>query len=132
MTQKSLYRVALGTAIVATLILVWLALGVGIIGADGDRSNVMYAAVLAVGCLGALLARFRPRGMAWVLVAMACTQAAITVIALVRGLGAPASPPAELILLNGFFIAVFAGSALLFRHAARKPFAEPEPARHSR
>jgi hypothetical protein len=40
-------------------------------------------------------------------------------IALIAGLGLPWSEPAGLLLLNGFFIALFAGSAWLFRRAAR-------------
>jgi CHASE2 domain-containing sensor protein len=106
--------VALGAA----FLLVWLSLGVGIIGADGDRANLMYFGVLAVGILGALIARFRPQGMARALVATALAQALVAVIALVLGLGDPWSPPAEIVALNGFFIALFAGSAWLFRRAA--------------
>jgi len=58
------YRFAVGIALAAAFILVWLSLGVGIIGRDGDPANVMYFGVLAVGIIGALIARFRPRGMA--------------------------------------------------------------------
>ena len=43
----------------------------------------------------------------------------VAAIALVLGLGYPASPPLELVGLNGMFIALFVGSALLFRRAAR-------------
>jgi hypothetical protein len=50
---------------------------------------------------------------------MALVQAAIGAIALLLGLGYPASPPVELIGLNGMFIVLFSGSALLFRRAGR-------------
>ena len=123
-TDRRVYRLALTVALVATVLLVWLSLGVGIIGADGDRANLMYFGVLAVGIFGAAIARLRAEGMARALVAMALAQALVAAIALILGLGQPYSPPLELLGLNGFFIAMFAGSAGLFRQAAR---AEPRP-----
>ena len=116
--QKHHYRFAMIIAVGATLALIWLSLGVGIIGADGDPANRMYMAVLGIGVLGSAIARLKARGMVLVLLAMAAAQTIITAIALVRGLGQPWSGPAELIILNGFFIAMFATSAWLFRRAA--------------
>ena len=113
------YRFAVGVALAAAFILVWLSLGVGVIGADGDPANLMYFGVLAVGIIGALLARFRSHGMARALFAMALAQALVAAIALIARLGLPWSGPAELLALNGFFVALFVGSALLFRHAGR-------------
>jgi hypothetical protein len=101
------------------LLLIWLSLGVGIIGKDGDPSNAMYFGVLAVGVIGAVIARLRPAGMARALFAMALAQALVASIALIGGLGRPWSGPAELLLLNGFFVASFAGSAWLFSRASR-------------
>lgn len=117
-THKTSYRLALGVATLAALMLVWLSLGVGIIGQDGDRANAMYFGVIAIGLVGALVARFRSGGMARALIAMAVAQAAVALIALVGGLGRPYSGPLELTLLNGFFVAMFGGSAWLFRRAA--------------
>lgn len=116
---RTTYRIALALALAAALFLLWLSLGIGIIGADGDPANLMYMGVLAVGVLGALIARGRPRGMARALLAMALAQASVAVIALVAGWGLPYSPPLELVALNGFFVALFGGSAWLFRRAAR-------------
>ncbi|MDQ3259144.1 MAG: hypothetical protein M3R15_35650 [Acidobacteriota bacterium] len=112
------YRAAVGVAGAAALLLVWLSLGVGIIGRDGDPANLMYFGVLAVGIIGALIARFRPRGMARALFATSLAQTSVAVIALIAGLGYPWSGPLELSLLNGFFVALFVGSAWLFRRAA--------------
>jgi hypothetical protein len=119
MTKASTYRAAIGIALVTACILVWLSLGVGIIGQDGDQANLMYFGVLAVGIVGAIVARLRPHGMARALFAMALAQAVVAAIALIAGLGLPWSGPAEIGLLNGFFIAMFAGSGWLFRRAAR-------------
>ena len=120
MLTRNAYRSAVGVALAAAFILVWLSLGVGIIGADGDPSNMMYFGVLAVGIIGAIIARFRAHGMARALFAMALAQALVAVIALIFGLGLPWSPPVEILALNGFFVALFVGSALLFRYAARE------------
>lgn len=117
--NNTAYRLAAGVVLGGALILVWLSLGVGIIGADGDPANLMYSGVLAVGLIGALLARFQPHGMARALIAMAFAQALILMIALIARLGHPWSGPLELLGLNGFFIALFVGSAWLFRQAAR-------------
>jgi hypothetical protein len=118
MSPRTAYRLALAGGIVTSLLLAWLSVGVGIIGADGDPANAWYFGVIAVGVVGALVARFRPLGMARVLIAMAAAQAAIGLVAIVGGLGRPYSGPAELALLNGAFVAAFAASAWLFRRAA--------------
>lgn len=120
MTGNTAYRAALGVALAAAFVLVWLSVGVGIIGKDGDPANLMYFGVLAVGMIAAVMARFRPAGMARALLAMALAQALVAAIALVAGLGSPWSGPVEILLLNGFFVALFVGSAWLFRKAARE------------
>jgi uncharacterized membrane protein YdcZ (DUF606 family) len=92
-------------------------LAVGIIGAAGDPANLMYGGVLAVGVFGAFIAHFQARGMARALFATALAQVLVALIALILGWY-----PAELgpVLLNGFFVALFVGSAWLFQQAARE------------
>ncbi len=114
------YRAAVGVALAAALLLVWINLAVGVIGTEDDLANLMYVGVLAVGIIGAIIARFRPHGMARALFATALAQALVAVIALIFGLGSPWSPPAEILALNGFFVALFVVSAWLFRNAARQ------------
>jgi hypothetical protein len=120
MRTRNAYRSAAGLALAAALLLIWLSLGVGIIGKDGDPANLLYFGVLAVGVIGAICARLKPHGMARALLATALAQALVAAIALIAELGLPYSPPAEIVLLNAFFIAMFAGSAWLFRSAARQ------------
>jgi hypothetical protein len=115
------HRAAVGVALGAALVLVWLNLAVGLIGTEDDRANLMYVGVLAVGTIGAVIARFQPHGMARALFATALAQALVAATALVFGLGSPVSGPLEILALNGFFVALFVGSALLFRFAAREP-----------
>lgn len=117
--MKNAYRLAVAVAVVSTFMLVWLSLGVGIIGSDGDRANALYGIVLLVGIIGALIARFRPLGMARTLVGMAVAHSVVGVIALIAKLGQPASGPLEIVGLTGFFVVLFAASAWLFQQAAQ-------------
>ena len=114
-TNRVAFRFANGLAVTAACLLIWLSLGVGIIGKDDDPANMMYFGVIAVGIIGAIISRFRPMGMARTLLAMALAQALVALIALIAGLGIQWSGPAEIIMLNGIFIGMFIGSAWLFK-----------------
>ncbi len=120
-TARTTYRFAVGIALGAAFLLAWVSPGVGLIGADGDPANLMYLGVFAVGAVGTALARLRASGMARTLLAMAVAQAVIAAIALFGGLGRPWSGPLEIVFSNGFFAALFLGSAWMFRRAATFP-----------
>jgi hypothetical protein len=120
MTGNFAYRAAVGLAVVAAFILIWISLAVGIIGSEDDPANLMYGGVLAVGILGALIGRFQPHGMARALAATALAQALVGVVALIAGSGSTgANWPAAIVSLTGFFAALWLVSAWLFRKAAR-------------
>lgn len=113
------YRVAVGVALAAALLLVWMNLAVGLIGSEDELANLMYIGVLAVGIIGAIIARFQPHGMARALFATALAQALIAVIALIAGMHQyPGSSVSEILNVNGFFVALWVGSAWLFRRAS--------------
>jgi len=115
------HRAAVGVAVLAVLLLVWLSLAVGIIGVEGDPADLMYLGVIAVGIIGAIIARFQPHGMARALFAMALAQALVVVIALIAGKQhPPSSSVTEIVGVNTMFIALFLGSAWLFRYSARE------------
>ena len=113
------YRAAVGVAVAAALLLVWINLAVGIIGNEGNSANLMYIGVLVVGTIGALIARFQPHGMARALFATALAQTLVPVIALIIWNPQVNSWGAAGVLgvfgLNAFFVMLFVGSALLFR-----------------
>jgi hypothetical protein len=112
------YRAAVGIACAAGLLLVWVNAAVGIIG-DEDLANLMYAGVLALGFIGAFIARFEPRGMARSLFATALAQALVPLIALSWVPADDFSPGVLPVLgLNAVFALLWIASALLFRHAA--------------
>lgn len=129
-TGNLAFRAAVGVALVAAFLLVWINLAVGIIGSEDNPANLMYGGVLAVGIVGAVIARFRPHETARAMIATALAQALVAAIALVTGLGHPANPPLELLLLNAFFAALWILSAWLFRRAA--PAQTPAGASRSR
>jgi hypothetical protein len=115
------YRLAVCAALGGGFILVWANLAVGVIGSEDEAANLMYFGVILVGVLGAAIARFRPQGMAYALVATALTQALVTAIALIAGMqDLPESSVSEILRVNAFFIALFVGAAWLFRFAARE------------
>jgi hypothetical protein len=120
-TGNIAYRAAVGVAVVAAFILIWINLAVGIIGSEGNPANLMYGGVLAVGILGALIVRFQPHGMARALAATALAQGLVGVIALIAGLGSTeANWPGAVVFLTGFFAALWLVSAWLFRKAAQE------------
>jgi hypothetical protein len=116
------YRVAVGIALAAAFLLVWMNLAVGIIGSEDNPVNLMYFGVLAIFILGATMARLRPQGMARALFATALAQALVPVLALminkpqVRGVEAFMGVLGVL-GLNAFFVMMFIGSGLLFRRS---------------
>ena len=117
-TGDAAYRAAVGAALIGGLLLVWLTGAVGIIGSEDNPANLMYGGVLAIGIIGALIARFRARGMARAMSATALATVAVAVIAYAAGMSTPGEWLRELVFLNGLFAALFAGSAVLFREAA--------------
>ena len=113
------HRAAVGVAVAAALLLVWINLAVGIIGNEGNLANLMYIGVLAVGIIGALIARFQPHGMARALFATALAQMLVAVIALAARLGTSGPVwPRDVLIATGFFATLWLGSALLFRRAS--------------
>ncbi len=120
MTGNTAYRAAVGVALAAAFLLVWVNGAVGIIGSEDNDANLMYFGVLAVGIIGAIIARFQPRGMARTLLATALAQALVAAIALIAGLGSTGWIwPRDILILTGFFAALWLISAWLFRKAAR-------------
>jgi hypothetical protein len=112
-TGNNAYRAAVGVALAAAFLLVWMNLAVGLIGSEDNPANLMYGGVLAVGLMGAIIARFQPHGMARALVGMALAQALVALIALSAGWGSA-------LILTGIFVALWLTSAGLFRKAARE------------
>lgn len=114
------YRTAVGIAVVAAFLLIWLNLAVGIIGNEDNPANAMFAGVLAIAVIGAVAARFRPAGMARACAVTAIAQALVAVIALATGAGAGSAKwPIDVLVLSIFFTGAWLIAARLFVAAAR-------------
>ena len=105
------HKLAVGIAVAAGLLLIWVNLAVGMIGDEGNAANLMYIFVLFVALIGASIARFEPREASIAMFATAGAQALVAVIALIAGLG-PTLPA------DAFFVAAWVASGLLFRQAS--------------
>ena len=124
MTTTTSYRlgalVALGTA----LVLLFGVAALGIVG-DGGPWDLLYVGALAVGLVGAVVARFRAGGMAVALGATAAATVVAGAIALVVVLVGDDASVLDLVGLTGMFAVLFAVSAWLFRRSAELEAALP-------
>jgi hypothetical protein len=111
LSRNTAYRVAAALGLGVSFLVVWSNGAVGIIGNENDPINLAFFGILAVGLVGALIARFRPQGMA-----LAMTVMAVLMLAM-AGYVVATNPNREAAI-----IAVMAGlwllSAGLFRKAA--------------
>jgi hypothetical protein len=117
------YRVAVGVAMAAGLLLVWANLAVGLVGSEHNPANLLYGGVLAVAIVGAFMARFRPLGMSCAMFAAAFTYVLVTGIALVVWVpqAAAAEPAASLVNVvgaNTAFAMLWVAAGWLFRRAS--------------
>lgn len=111
-SRNRMYRAGAAVAVAAAFVLLWGNAAVGLVGAGDNPANRWVVAVVGIAVAGALLARFRPRGLARATVATACAQAALAVIAWAAGWGSAFA-------ISGAFVALWLLSAWLFRNAAR-------------
>ncbi|HZF29236.1 MAG TPA: hypothetical protein VE907_08975 [Gammaproteobacteria bacterium] len=113
------YRAGVAVAVATGFALAWANGAVGIIGNEHDDVNLIFAGVLAVALIGALLARFRPIGMARAMAATALAQVLVAVIAFTAGWGAAdPSRPRDIVMATAFFTPLWLVSAGLFRKTA--------------
>jgi hypothetical protein len=111
------YRFAVGLALIPAFLIIWLNAAAGLIGIENDDpANLLYVGVLAIGFVGAIIARLQPLGLSRALFATALAQALVGVVAL--RLPNTASS-LQIAVLHGVLVALFTGAALLFRYVAR-------------
>lgn len=120
-SEKLIYRAAVGAALATGFILVWANGAVGIIGTEANPINLAYYGVLFIGLVGTSISRLQPKGMSVTMIITALAQAMVTIIALLGGYyQSPPSSVIEILGVNGFFILLWIGSAIIFRFAADK------------
>ncbi|MBA3527273.1 MAG: hypothetical protein M3438_10705 [Pseudomonadota bacterium] len=105
------YRAGAAVGLAAGFLLVWSNAAVGYIG-DDNSYNMIFFAIVALALLGAIIARFRARGMAIVMVATGIAHA------IAGGIGYPQDPVTGPFTL--VFTAMWLTSAWLFHQASRQ------------
>ena len=110
------YKAAVGLALVAGFVLGWATMVH--MSETENPVNLVYFGVLAVGAVGAGLARLEARGMSRALFAMAAALAVAWLITQVLTSDTPAGPVWNVGIMHGGFVALFAVSGLLFRRAS--------------
>jgi len=80
-SDRLTYRLGAAVAIGTTFVLGVGNLAVGLIGSEDNPANDRVWAVLAVGVVGALIARFKPRGLSLVMLALAAGQVGLALYA---------------------------------------------------
>ena len=100
-------------AVAASFLLVWVNLAVGIIGeeVENDIDNLLFVGVILAWVIGGLIARFRPHGMSYAMIAATTVHVAIGLLAAIAGWGYEAA------VSGALFCATWLASASLFRKA---------------
>jgi hypothetical protein len=117
---RGAYRMAAGLALTTGLVLIWINGAVGLIGSEDNPANLLFAGVLAIGVVGAVIARLEPLGLAWTLFVMTFAQLLVPLVALMVWPANFSPGVLPVFVLNGAFVVLFAVSALLFWHAGRR------------
>lgn len=112
-SANALYRAAVFLALMSTFLLAWVVGAVGVIGEE-NPGNALYGLVVLALLVGAVIARFKPRGMARALTVVAVLQALVPVVAVVLWPTDFAPGVVRVFILNGAWVAMFGASAFLF------------------
>ena len=114
------YRMAAVIAVLASFLLIWINLAVGIIGNEDDTANLMFVGVLGIALAGSLAARFGADGMSRAMALASGAQLFVGAVALIGGMGeGSAAWPNDVLFLTIFFTGAWGTAAVLFRQAAR-------------
>lgn len=113
MSSNGWYRAGAALAVLSGFVTVWVNGAVGMIGDEGAPVNLALMALVPLSLIGAALARFRARPMAWVMAMAGSMQAAIAILAILWKLD-PRGGVLTLALSGLWFL-----SAILLRQAGR-------------
>ena len=110
------YKAAVAIALVAGFVLGWSTMVH--MSETENPLNLVYFGVIAVGAVGAVLARLKAKGMARALFAMSIALAAAWLVTQVLNTDPPAGPFWNVAIKHGGLVLVFLTASLLFRHAS--------------
>lgn len=118
--QGRTFHLAVALSLITALSMIWITLAVGIIGSEDNQANIMYVAVLGIGLLGSIIARFRAPGMKWTMVWVTIAQFAVTILAYTIWKPETEQHVFSTAVLNLFYVMLFLSSAVLFHRASRQ------------
>lgn len=113
------YRLGAFAAIGSAFLITWANLAVGIVGSEDNPANQLFFGALVVGVVGAMIARFRARGMA---IAMSAAAAAVGIAFVIAVSGATDEPNVSHwleLIATAIITSPLLISAWLFRKAAQ-------------
>ncbi|HEX5756177.1 MAG TPA: hypothetical protein VFY12_07480, partial [Arenimonas sp.] len=116
---RNAYRGACAVALAAAFLLIWINGAVGILGSENNPLNLVYAGVLAVAAVGALVVGFEARAMARVMQLTAATQVLVGALVLALGYFTP--------VVTAVFVGLWLLSAWLYAKAGVDAPAAPMP-----
>ena len=120
-SKKTTYRMAFAIGLIGAFLLFWVNGSVGIIGSENQDANLLYGIVFLVGLVGALISRFKAKGMSITLLVASIVQILVPTISIIFW------PPTKIswtpsvvgvFLLSGFFAFLFLLSSMLFKRSA--------------
>lgn len=116
------YRAGVVVALVASFLVVWINLAVGIVGSEENPVNLSFFCLVFAAGIGAFAAEFRPAGMARAMLGVAMVQMLLAmIIATATPVMREPGASAGVLVLSAFIAALWLGAAALFRAAARQP-----------
>ncbi|HLO91985.1 MAG TPA: hypothetical protein VK172_12550 [Lentimicrobium sp.] len=110
------YRIGIGLAVLTGLFMMWVNLAVGIVGSGPNAANLMYAGILVIGMIGAIVSKFKPNGLANTLFIVATLNSMLCIFAVLmdkRAVGEDSTW--QIIAFNCFFIVMWIASGLLIK-----------------
>ncbi len=107
------YLAGFAVALLASFLLVWVNLAVGIVGNEGNPVNLWFYVAPGVGVAWSVATRFTARGMAQAMIAAAIVQAIVAIVILTIS-------KAHTPIITGIFVLLWLSSAQLFRSARKQ------------
>ena len=115
LSGNTLYRAGFALAALTAFLTVWFNLAVGMLGSEHASINLLFAGVLAIAAVGAVIAGLKPDGMARAMAAAAVAQLAAVGVALAMG-----GFGVRELVFTALFALPWLGSAALFGRAAQQ------------
>ena len=119
---RNAYRFGVAVMLIASFLQVWANLAVGIVGSTDNAQNQGFFGVVVAAFACAFVARLRPDGMARAMVATVGIQAILGLMVATAPITARVDPvgPKGVLMVTGFFIALWLIAAALFQRSARE------------